>query len=108
MSRVEPGKRQCGWREVYRLETVWTRFGILCMCVWVCVSGGGGVLYLSAFFKNVTVVVDHYINIHIVLVSDVQLQLLFQDRILEDAEYRSQCYTGNPCCVSITYVVVYI
>ena len=33
--RLEPGKWQSGWREVYRLETVWTRFGILCTCVWV-------------------------------------------------------------------------
>ena len=36
------------------LDTIWY---FVYVCEGVCV--GGGVLYLSAFFKNVTIVVDH-------------------------------------------------
>ena len=33
------------------------------------------------------------------LVSGVQLQILFHYRLLQDIEYSSLCYTINPCCL---------
>ena len=32
----------------------------------------------------------------------------FHDRLLQDFEYSSLCYTVGPCWLSILYIVVYI
>ena len=40
------------------------------------------------------------------LVSAVQLQILFHYRLLQDIEYSSICYAANPCCISILHIVV--
>ena len=32
--------------------------------------------------------------------------VLFHYRLLQDIDYSSLCYTVNPCCLSISYIVV--
>ena len=52
--------------------------------------------------------IELYLIYNIVLVSGVQLQILFHYRLLQDIEYRSLCYAVNPCCLSISFIAVYI
>ena len=33
-------------------------------------------------------------------------QIIFHYKLLQDIEYRSQCYTVGPCWLSILYIVV--
>ena len=33
------------------------------------------------------------------LVSGIHVQIPFHYRLLQDSEYSSMCYTGNPCCL---------
>ena len=53
----------------------------------------------------------------IVLLSSIQqsdsyiyilFQIVFHYRLLQDIEYSSLCYTVNPCCLPLLYIVVYI
>ena len=43
-----------------------------------------------------------YMHIHTVF------QILLPDGFLEDTDYNSLCYTANPCCLPILYIVVSI
>ena len=42
-----------------------------------------------------------YIYMHIYIL----FQILFRNRLLQDIQYSSQCYTVNPCCLSTLYIV---
>ena len=35
----------------------------------------------------------------------IPFQIIFHNRLLQDIQYSSQCYTVNPCCLSTLYTV---
>ena len=46
--------------------------------------------------------------IYICMYVYILFHILFRYRLLQDIEYSSLCYTVDPCCLSILYIVVCI
>ena len=55
-------------------------------------------------FQVYSKVIQLYIYIYI----SILFQFLFHNRLLQDTEYISLCYTVGPCYLSALYVAVYI
>ena len=43
-----------------------------------------------------------------IYVHTLFFSILFHYSLSQDIEYSSLCYTANPCCLSILYMVVFI
>ena len=64
-------------------------------------------LFIYLFNWNI-VELQYHVNFRCTahLFNYIILQILFPYRLLQNIEYGSLCYTVNPCCLSILYIVV--